>query len=446
MPVRRSYKSGRAYGGRRSSTYSRSRAGRTKTVRRSRTYGGRSKRRKALFSTRFGRKISGGLRSRMRYRKNGSVSQRVYSGGAGKWTGANSARFFKSRHGRPSNGPFFESAVLATRGPYVPKRSRAPFDIYYHVSTTGPFELEPNLGTIAISSGPLDGLHLGNIFTNIQAESPYTLTGGTYVLRPNLHIDWEWCVTVSNHGGSDLYCEIVPFGSRQTATLSTTTQFTNFINQYAQNFDVRPTGYEFWPQTSLLMNQYAWKEKLINLAARRVKIGVDKTMKFKWKSRKTKHIRWPDITEASLLTTGGMIAGKSLRAMIKVCTQLGQVCGVLAAANQPTQATVGGDCIINSQVIYRYRYSNDNAAPSVYAANTTAASGNLPVGYTVAATAQTWMGVPSQKATRAVNNATIHNASTVFGGLDAQSKPEANINPVADCASDPLVPEVATAP
>lgn len=383
----------------------------------------------------------------MRGSKSGSVGQRLYSGGAGQWTGANSASFFKSSRGRASTAPFFDGAVLATRGPYVPKRQATPFDIFYSVTTTGPTTLQANLATIGCVTGPLGGTDLTTIYGLIQAESPYVLTGATFPLKPTLFVDWEWVLSISNHGASDVYCEVVPFGKRTITIESVATNLSNFITRYANNFDTRPTGYEFWPQTSLLMNQYNFKEAEVNLAPRRVKIGVGKTMLFKWKSRRTKVIPW---TEGEIFTsTGGMIPKKSLRAYFKVCGQLGQVCGVVGGVSTPTQAPVAADIIANSSVMYRYRWQSVNTAPSVYATNGTAASGNLPVGYTVASTAQTFVGIPAAKATRAVNDAILHSYAAPFatwGGIDVGSRVEAITNPVSDCASDLSVPNVHVLP
>lgn len=281
----------------------------------------------------------------------------------------------------------------------------------------------------------MGGLDLGVINTNIVNEANFATVGGTFAYQsPTVYIDWECVIELCNMGTSDLYFEVVPYNRKQGAISSIATQGTAFVNAWPLSYDTRPTGFENFPQTSLLANTNWWRQIATPLRPRYIKVPTGKVVKLPYRSRKTKVIRRDDLpNNTTFYSTGGFMAWKTINFIIKATAQMGQACGVLAATNTPTATTVGGDFIINCRNTYRYRYRYENQMSSIYGTH-------LPNGYTVSAAAQSFIGVPAAKATRAVNNASVHNISTEFGGLDPSSKTEADINPVIDCLSDTLLP------
>lgn len=439
----RSYKTGRARSSRSGFSFKRAQFGRRKFVRRARAYGGRSKfqggfkRRKAFFSTGFGRKISGGLRSRMRGSKMGFVSKGRYAGGSRVWAGANSARYFKTRRlGRPSTAPYFDHPPRAYGGPKVPTRSVFPFDTYYVTTTTGPQYVPPATSNTNFMEGVMGGLDLGTIKNNTQTEQVFTQQ---LALEPTLYIDWECVIELCNMGTSDLYFEVIPYNRKQGAVSSLATQATAWAGTWPISYDNRPTGFENFPETSLLANSNWWKLIATPLRPRYIRVPVGKVVKVPFKSRKTKTVRRDDLpNNTTFYSTGGFLPFKTIQFIIKVTAQMGQACGVVSAVNTPTATTVGGDYIINNRAIYRYRYRYENQMQSIY-------GNHLPTNYTVSTAAQTFVGVPATRSIRAVNDAVLHNTGTFFGGLDGAAKTDININPVGDCASGLFTPTVHTA-
>lgn len=330
------------------------------------------------------------------------------------------------------------------RGPSV-RKSPNPYDTFYAFSTGGADYVGANTVILTGLNGPLCALDIASIYANIQAETEFTLTGAAKPLRPTLYVDWEWQLEFGNLGVTDALFEVIPYGSKTSRQNTAAQDVTNFDACWAFSYDNRPTGYEDFPQTSLLANFNAWKPgsgtaDFVSLGARYFVVGCGKTKILKMKSRRTKVITFDDGTAiTNMLTTGGMFGGKSLRVFIKQCGDFQQVCGVRSAASAPMLAPGHADTITNSRITYRYRWANGNVAPTVYGSN-------LATTETIDSVAQTFIGVPALRAVRATNQADTHNETTLFGGLDRHAKHEVLLTPVIDCASDAVVQEVQVTP
>jgi len=224
-----------------------------------------------------------------------------------------------------------------------------------------------------------------------------------------------------------------------SSTTTTATLAANFSSTWAQSFDALPTGFQFFPETSLLENYRFWNKSSNNQirAIRRFKttvhVGKPKRFVFKFKKRT---FRFEDYSQGTFLTEG-FAAGKSIGFAIKCHGERGQVCGVKSTVNQPILTELGTPVMWKFREHYFYRWVAGNNRPTIYGSN-------LGSGETVDEGALGWVGVPALKAQRYAGSNDVAAGYPQWGALDFTSKHEAMINPVDDCTGNPYNPVVVT--
>lgn len=182
-----------------------------------------------------------------------------------------------------------------------------------------------------------------------------------------------------------------------------------------------------------------WSPVNYKLAGRRTGVAsVGKPVRLVYKFR-TRKFKYDDYTGTNFLTQG-VFPDKTYFLIVKADGELGQICGVKSAANQPILGEVNSNYIVKVTTFYRYRWvaGAANQKPTIYGSN-------LGTNESVSEDALCWTSVPSLKATRfaaGLDTTTL----TSFGALDAFSKHQTTLNPPEDCAGDQYVPTVAVAP
>lgn len=289
------------------------------------------------------------------------------------------------------------------------------------------------------------GDHIALMLTAIRNESPYTLGGGANLLQPTLLVSGYSEIEILPVGVSPIHYEIVVGtpGTSSAQVLATT--ISNFNLAWASTYDARPTGYEFWPGTSLLENTTFWDRKNVGglkpthyFQGRR---EIGKVAKFTLPF-KTRRYTYADYSNSTFLTAG-IANNRSHRAVISVWGEPGQVCGVSGVNNQPQVAELGSQYIIRYRAHYFYKWIAGNNRPTVY--GTQYASPEL----TPDDEALGFIGVPALRAQRgAAWRLDIQQAVPFpdYGAINAQRRHEANINPTLDCTGDLLIPEVTGVP
>lgn len=320
--------------------------------------------------------------------------------------------------------------------------SRAPVDRYIVTSSTTAQTVDPDTSTQVYAAGWGWGSDIGFLLANIRTESPFTLVGGAYLYQPTLHVYGYSTIDFVSTGNIGIEVEIVectPSRGRTGASTLAAIQ-TTFANSWAQSYDSVPTGYNLFPDTSILENTAFFEQQTVKFIPTKrlsIRVGVGKPRRIIFKY-KTRTFRYAEYSQGTFLTEG-QVGGKSFLYLFKVRGERGQVCGVESGVNKPILTELGTGFMIKQRDHYFYRWEAGNNRPTVYGSN-------IGANESVAEDALQWVGVPALKAQRFAAAADTSVGYVNWGGQDVNSKHEANINPIMDCTGDSFTPAVSTAP
>lgn len=276
------------------------------------------------------------------------------------------------------------------------------------------------------------------MLTNIRTETPYTLVGGAALLQPTLKVFGYATIDIVATGNSRILGELLITTPRQALNRSVTNYGTNFAAAWAQSYDSRPTGFEAFPDTSLLQNYAFWSGKIAggDKVTKRVaiKVGVGRPKRYTFRFA-TRTFRFEDYSSGGFLTTPGAAPGKSYTAVFKLHGEKGQVCGVKSAVNQPILTEIGAMYMVKVRSYYFYRFVAGNNRPTIYGSN-------LGTNETVNEDALSWIGVPALRAQRYNVSFDVAAGYPEWGGASEFTRQEVNINPTADCAGGLFTPTV----
>lgn len=104
------------------------------------------------------------------------------------------------------------------------------------------------------------GSDVATMLTNIRAEAPSVLVGGAVLMQPKLYVYGYSTFDIIPYGNSPIKYELIiatPSKGRVGITTLANTG-TAFANAWAETYDTRPTGFEAFPDTSLLQNTSWW--------------------------------------------------------------------------------------------------------------------------------------------------------------------------------------------
>jgi len=316
-------------------------------------------------------------------------------------------------------------------------RKTGPWDQYIFTLVTNAFDQEPNLSETYFYKLWGWGEQVGQMLTNIRAESPFELVAAAeYLYQPTLVVYGFATVDVLCAGNAGINCELVVGGFNSNGAYTITDITTTFDASWAQSYDDFPTDYQSWPSTSVLENFKFWDAR--NLRSLRptsrivAKVGVGRPKRFTFRF-KTRRFTWEDYSQGTFLTDG-YAKNKSFFLCMRTTAERQQVCGVKSAVNQPILTEGGSQVMVKVRQFYFYRWIPGNNKPTIYGSN-------LGPNETVSNIAYSWIGVPAQRAQRFSGPYAFGNMDT-FGGLNRYAKNEAAINPVLDCPGDPWIPEV----
>lgn len=303
--------------------------------------------------------------------------------------------------------------------------------------------VDPDLSDVNFDTFWGWGPDIGSMLTNIRAESPFTLVGGAYLYQPTLQVYGYSTLDVVAAGNSDVHFEAIMFTPvGRTAVTTVATVITGFATAWAQSYDTRPTGFELFPDTSLLQNVAFWAPsgavapwKPSKRITATVRVGKPRRFVFRFKTRT---IPYQEYSAGSFLTNG-VIGDKGYLLVSKFRGERGQVCGVKSAVNQPILTEIGANYMYKIRSYYFYRWVAGNQKSSIYGSN-------LGTNETVDEDALSWVGVNSLKSQRFNSSTDVSAGYTLWGPLNPFSKHEAQINPTSDCAGDGWVPDVNVAP
>lgn len=317
-----------------------------------------------------------------------------------------------------------------------------PLDRYISTKATNAFTIDPDTSVYSFMAGWGWGSDVGTMLTNIRTESPFTLGGGANLYQPTLQVFGYSTIDLVAAGNVAVHVELIVctpnFGRTGTGTLASTSA--SFNNAWAQSYDARPTGYEFFPDTSILENTAFFNSQIVKFIPTKrisvvVPVGKPKRIILKFRTR---IFRFAEYSQGTFLTEGH-VGGKSYMYILKCRGERGQVCGVKSAVNQPILTELGAPMMMKQREHYFYKWIAGNNRPTVYGSN-------LGTNETVAEDALQWVGVNALKSQRFAPSTDTSAGFPGWGGQDPNSKHEVNINPVIDCAGDTLVPTVSTAP
>lgn len=314
---------------------------------------------------------------------------------------------------------------------------QGPLDQYVFTGNTRAATIDPDVSDTAVGDLWGNGGLVGNMLTNIRSEAISTLLGGAVLYQPTLIAYGYSTIDLVAAGNSDVTFELVVFtASRGTVAVKTSAQLAaDFTAAWAQSYDARPTGFEAFPDTSILQNVKFWRGTNQMMPTKRmvvrVKVGKPKRLFFRFKTRKFNFTEY----STSTFLTEGLSSGKSYSFFIKAHGERGQVCGTKSAVNQPILTELGAPYMMKVRQYYHYRWAAGNNRPTIYGSN-------LGANESVNEDALSWIGVNALKSQR--YNAT-QDASAGFpqwGAQDVSSKHEAQINPVEDCTGESYLPTV----
>jgi len=314
-----------------------------------------------------------------------------------------------------------------------------PVDRYISTYPTNAYTVDPDTSVITYMAGWGWGNDIAAMLVNIRAESPYTLTGGANLYQPTLQVYGHTTIDIVPTGNVGISFELVTCtpqrGRTGSATLAATA--TAFAGAWAQSYDARSTGFEFFPDTSILENT-TFFDSLNNpwvptgRITGTVRVGSPKRYILKYKTRA---FRYAEYSVGTFLTEG-QAGGKSYLHIIKVRGERGQVCGTKGANNQPILTEMGSPVMVKVRCTYYYRWVPGNNRPTIYGSNLGPSEG-------VNEDARQWVGVPALKAQRAAQATDVIDVNfTNWGGQDLRSKHESLINPIWDCTGGVFIPQV----
>lgn len=318
-----------------------------------------------------------------------------------------------------------------------PRKTGNWWDQYIYTDGTTTTNIDPHASTILFGWMFLPGDHVSTMLTNIRTESPFTLTGGSYVLQPTLYVNGQTVVDIYAASNTSVRFELCLYTRRQVGVKSTAGSGTDFTNAWSQSYDAIPTGYASYPTTSLLENRNFWTTNYNKLAGRRTGVarpGKPVRLTFKFKTRR---LTYEEYANAAATFTNVLYPSKSYQYVVKFDGELGQICGVKSAVNQPILGEVNSNLMFKTTTFYRYTWvaGSANQKPTIYGSN-------LGTGESVDEDALCWTSVPALKATRHAAGVDTSAGLPSFGALDITSRHEANINFKEDCAGGTYLPGV----
>jgi len=319
-----------------------------------------------------------------------------------------------------------------------------PIDQLIVTDPTAALTIDPGSSNTTVFASWGWGTDVATMLTNIRAEAPSTLLGGTVLMQPELLVYGYSTFDICPAGNSPIKYEIIlatpSKGRVGTATLATTG--TSFAAAWALTYDATPTGFSNFPDTSLLQNTQWWQSSSfgagwdpIRRIAGRTGVGQPRRYVFKFRTRRFTYQEYA----AGTFLTEGQVGGKSHALFVKTCAIPGQICGTLGANNQPILAELGTPFMMKLREYYFYRWVPGNNRPTVYGSN----YGNTEA---VNEDARSWIGVPSLRAQRANTSNDVATDFPEWGAQDVYSKQEAQINPIRDCTGDSWTPTVIATP
>lgn len=421
-----------------------------KVFRAKRAHGGRSalgfrrfaKSAKTRRTVRVSRKTKAGVKARTtKTTKSGFKGRQVKR--ARRGTGYREGDGVLVRGARNHRGKFLREAS-GFRGRAIgrsgPLKAGNWWDQYIYTDGTTTANLDPHVSTYVFGWMFLPGDHVSTMLTNIRTESPFTLVGGSYVLQPTLYVNGQTVIDIYAASNTGVRFELCMFTRRTAAAKSTSGAGTDFTNTWSQSYDAVPTGYSTFPTTSALENRTYWSTFYNKLAGRRTGVarpGRPVRLTFKFKTRRLTYTEYA----AGSAFTNYIYPNKSYQYLLKVDGELGQICGVKSAVNQPILGEVNGNFMIKTTTFYRYKWvaGSANQKPTIYGSN-------LGANESVNEDALCWTTVPSLKAPRYAAGQDTSAGLPNFGALDLDSRHEANLNWVRDCTGDRYEPIVEVLP
>lgn len=256
---------------------------------------------------------------------------------------------------------------------------------------------------------------LENIRTETAAQQ-FALAADPQTLEPTLVVHGYSTVDVLAAGNAAVRGELIVYTPRSLNGEPLANVSANFTAAWARTYDARPTGFEDWPDTSLLQNSAFWGRagfepgfKATKRVAVKVGVGRPKRYTFRFATRRFRYEEY----KATDFLQGGSAPGKSYGFMLKLNPERGQLCAVDEKMNtQNFLGNVQTNVIVQVRVFYFYKWVFGNNRPSVYGRFT-------PATYTLGDTG--YVGVPALKAQRL---SAFSSATTDFGGADASSRLE----------------------
>lgn len=187
-----------------------------------------------------------------------------------------------------------------------------PVDRYISTYPTNAFTVDPDLSNYLYMAGWGWGNDVAQMLVNIRAESPFTLTGGANLYQPTLHVYGYTTIDIVPVGNVGINIELITCtpqrGRTGAATLASTT--TQYGLSWAVSYDARPTGFEFFPDTSILENTAFFDSRDIKWIptgriSTTIKVGTPKRFIFKYKTRV---FRYAEYAQGTFLT-GNIVLG-----------------------------------------------------------------------------------------------------------------------------------------
>lgn len=317
-----------------------------------------------------------------------------------------------------------------------------PLDRYISTKATNAFTIDPDSAVYTFMAGWGWGSDVGAMLTNIRTESPFSLVGGAYLYQPTLQVFGYTTIDFVAAGNVSVHVELIVCtpGVGRTGTGTLATIGTTFNNAWAQSYDARPTGYEYFPDTSILENSAFFNSQITKFIPTKrlsfvVPVGKPKRIILKFRTRK---FRYAEYSQSTFLTEG-QVGGKSYMYILKTRGERGQVCGVKSAVNQPILTELGSPFMMKQRDHYFYKWIAGNNRPTIYGSN-------LGTNESVSEEARQWTGVYALKAQRFAAATDTSVGFNDWGGTDVYSKHEVNINPIYDCTEGPFYPAVTAPP
>jgi len=138
--------------------------------------------------------------------------------------------------------------------------SKGPIDQMVSTANSNALTISANSSQTTVNALWGWGSDVATMLTNIRAEAPSVLVGGSVLMQPKLYVYGYATYDIIPLGNSPIQYELIistPVKGRVgNATLASTG--TAFAASWAETYDVRPTGFESFPDTSLLQNTSWW--------------------------------------------------------------------------------------------------------------------------------------------------------------------------------------------